>query len=98
MAFQGSELTLAMTQCVMHLTLHGEEERKPQPAVSTRPPTLRTAPALGIGDIPGQRLMAEYRQQGDPLAGQAPKPRGPPACRAAVPLPPVMRSDVRTKQ
>jgi len=97
MAFQGRELTLELKQLVMHLNRHFDEERKSQKEVSTRNPTLRTAQALGIGEITVKRIMAEYRQHGDTLEAQAPKPRGKPDCRAAVNLQPVIREYVRTK-
>ena len=97
MSFQGREFTLEMKQLVIHLKLHFDEERKNQQAVSTRNPTLRTAQALGIGEITVKRIMAEYRQHGDTLEVQAPKPRGKPDCRAAVNLQPVIREYVRTK-
>ena len=92
MSFQGREFTLEMTQLVMNLKRHFDEERKNQKAVSTRNPTLRTAQALGIGAITGKSIMAEYRQNGDTLEGQAPKPRGKPDGRAAVNRQPVIRA------
>ena len=67
MSFQGREFTLEMKQLVINLKLHFDEERKNQQAVSTRNPTLRTAQALGIGEITVKRIMAEYRQHGDTL-------------------------------
>jgi len=97
MSFQGREFTLDMKQLVMNLKRHFDEERKNQKAVSTRNPTLRTAQALGIGEITVKRIMAEYRHNGDTLEVQAPKPRGKPDGRAAVNLQPVIRAYVRTK-
>lgn len=97
MAFQGRELTVEMKQLVIHLKLHFDEERKNQQAVSTRNPTLRTAQALGIGEITVKSIMAEYHHHGDTLEVQAPKARGKPDCRAAVNLQPVIREYVRTK-
>ena len=95
MLFQGREFTLEMKQLLIPLKRHFDAERKNQQAVSTRNPTLRTAHALGIGEITVKRIMAEDRQQGDTREGQAPKPRGKPDCRAAVHLPPVIRAYVR---
>src|SRR5712691_6547465 len=97
MLFQGREFTLEMKQLVIHLKRHFDEERKNQKAVSTRNPTWRTAQALGIGEITVKSIRAEYRQNGDTLEVQAPKPRGKPDCRAAVNLQPVIREYVRTK-
>jgi hypothetical protein len=97
MSFQGREFTVEMQQLVITLKLHFDEERKNQQVVSTRNPTLRTAQALGIGEITVKRIMAEYPHHGDTLAVQAPKARGKPECRAAVNLQPVIREYVRTK-
>jgi hypothetical protein len=97
LSFQGREFTLEMKQWVINLKLHFDEERKTQQAVSTRHPTVRTAQALGIGESTVKRIMAKYRQHGDTLEVQAPKPRGKPDGRAAVHLQPVIREYVRTK-
>lgn len=97
MSLQGREFTREMKQLVIHLKLHCDEERKTQQAVSTRNPTLRTAQALGVGEITVKSIMAEYRQHGDTLEVPAPKPRGKPDGRAAVNLQPVIREYVRTK-
>jgi hypothetical protein len=97
MSFQGKDFTPAMKPLVINLKRHFAEERKNQQAVSTRNPTFRTAQGLDMGEIPVKSIMAEYRQYGHTMATPAAKPRGRPACRAAVNLPPVMREYVRTK-
>ena len=97
MSFQGKDFTPAMRQLVINLKRHFDEERKPQKAVSTRNPTLRTAQGLDIGAITVKSIMAEYRHHGHTLEAQAATPRGKPACRAAVNLPPVIREYVRTQ-
>jgi len=97
MSFQGREFTLEMKQLVINLKRHFDAERKNQKAVSTRNPTLRTAQALGIGEITVKRIMAEYGPNGATLKGRAPQARGKPDGRAAVNLPPVIRAYVRTK-
>lgn len=97
MSFQGREFTLEMQQLVMNLKLHFDAERKSQKEVSTRNPTLRTAQALGIGEITVKSIMAEYRHNGATLKDHAPKSRGKPDGHAAVNLQPVMREYVRTK-
>ena len=97
MSFQGREVTLAMKELVMNLNRHFDEERKRQKEGSTRHPTWRTAQALGSGAITVKSIRAESRQNGDPLEGQAPHPRGKPDWRAAVNLQPVIREYVRTK-
>ena len=97
MPFQGREFTVEMKQLVINLKLHFDAERKSQKEVSTRNPTLRTAQALGIGEITVKRIMAEYRHNGATLKDHAPKSRGKPDCHAAVNLQPVIREYVRTK-
>ena len=97
MSFQGKDFTPAMTQLVMNLKRHFDEERKHYKEVSTRTPTLRTAQGLDIGEITVKRIMAEYRPRGPTLEAQAATPRGKPECRAAVNLQPVIRAYVRTK-
>ena len=97
MSFQGKDFTPAMKQLVINLKLHFDEERKNQKEVSTRNPTLRAAQGLGIGEITGKSIMAEYRHPGHPREVQAAKPRGQSDYRAAVNLQPVSREYVRTK-
>jgi hypothetical protein len=97
MSFQGQDVTPAMTQLVMNLKLHFDEERQHSKEVSTRNPTWRTAQGLDIGAITGKSLMAAYRHHGHTLEAQAVTPRGKPAYCAAVHLHPVMRAYVRTK-
>jgi hypothetical protein len=97
MSLQGKDFTPAMKPLVINLKLHCDEERKNPQEVSTRNPTLRTAQGLDIGASTVKSIMAEYRQPGHTLEGQAAKPRGKPEYRAAVHLQPVMREYVRTK-
>jgi hypothetical protein len=92
MSFQGREFTVEMKQWVIHLKLHFDEERTNQQGVSTRNPTLRTAQALGIGEITAKSIMAEDHHHGGTLEVQAPKARGKPDGRAAVNLQPVLRA------
>lgn len=97
MSFQGKDFTPEMKQLVINLKLYFDEERKSAKQVSTRNPTLRTAKALGIGEITVKRIMAEYHQNGHTLDVQSSKPRGKPDYRAAVNLQPIIREYVRTK-
>jgi hypothetical protein len=91
------EQSPAMKQLVINLKRHFDAERKNHKAVSTRNPTLRTAQGLDIGEITVKSIMAAYRQHGPTMAAHAAKPRGKPEYRAAVPLQPVIREDVRRK-
>ena len=97
MSLQGKDLTPAMKPLVMHLTRHCDEERRHSQEVSTRKPTLRTAQGLDRGDITVKSIRAASRHSGHTLEAHAVKPRGQPAYRAAVHLPPVMRAYGRTK-
>jgi hypothetical protein len=91
MSFQGQDFTPAMKQLVVHLKLHFAEERQHSKAVSTRNPTWRTAQGLDIGESPVKSIRAASRHQGHILTAHAATPRGKPAYRAAVNLPPVIR-------
>jgi hypothetical protein len=97
MPLQGNDFTPALKQWVINLKLPFDEERKHSKAVSTRHPTWRTAQGLDMGAITVKSILAADRHHGHTLEAQAAKPRGTPACRAAVHRQPVSRAYGRTK-
>lgn len=97
MSFQGKQLSEEITEFVVQLKKHHDDERKAGKYVPTKDPAGRTASATGIGVATIKRIMARYAQNEGEVVVRTPQRPGRPPSRIAPNIQPVVRQFIRAK-
>ena len=97
MSLQGKQLSTEVTELVVRLKQHHDEERKAGKFVPTKDPAGRTAKALGLGVATVKRIMARYTKSGQEIVVRVPQRPGRPPSRIFPNLQPVVRQFVRAE-
>ena len=97
MSFQGKQLSAEITELVVRLKGHHDEERKAGRFVSTKDPAKRTAKALGLGVATVKRIMARYAQSGDKVVVRTPQRPGRPPSQISPNIQPIVRQFIRAE-
>ena len=78
MSFQGKQLSEEITELVVRLKEHHDDERKAGKFVPTKDPAGRTARAMGIGVATVKRIMSRYAQNEGKIVVRIPQRPGRP--------------------
>jgi transposase len=97
MSFQGKQLSAEVTELVVRLKEHHDEERKAGKFVPTIDPAGRTAKALGLGVATVKRIMARYTKSGEKVVVRVPQRPGRPPSGIFPNVQPVVRQFVRAE-
>jgi transposase len=97
MSFQGKQLSAEITELVVRLKEHHDEERKTGKVISTKDPSGRTAKALGLGDATVKRIMARYVQSRGKVVVRIPQRPGRPPSRTSPNIQPIVRQFIRAE-
>jgi len=97
MSFQGKQLSEEITEFVVQLKKHHDDERKAGKFVPTKDPAGRTANATGIGVATVKRIMARYAQNEGEVVVCTPQRPGRPPSRISPNIQPVVRQFIRAK-
>lgn len=97
MSFQRKQLSEEITELVVRLKKHHDNERKAGKFVPTKDPAGRTANATGLGIATVKRIMARYSQNEGEVVVRVPKRPGRPPSRISLNIQPVVRQFIRAE-
>ena len=97
MSFQRKQLSEEITELVIRLKEHHDDERKAGKFVPTKDPAGRTAKAIGLGVATVKRIMGRYAQNGGKIVVRVPQRPGRPPSRISQNIQPIVRQFIRTE-
>ena len=97
MSFQRKQLSEEITELVVRLKKHHDNERKAGKFVPTKDPAGRTANATGLGIATVKRIMARYSQNEGEVVVRVSKRPGRPPSRISLNIQPVVRQFIRAE-